>query len=165
MMFDEGYSVIELTNLDIFFEGIFDLYLYNQSSESEYFEEIKLPAPVTNLNVVIETLASERFANTEGEMKAGVQFKVRNIGDLSISYLEIVVYYLNNDDVPFFEREVVLVNENDYSEPTVLKPNYSLLVPKDTSSFLITRGMDIYEWDEGQIEIEIKELSFKDDED
>jgi len=42
-----------------------------------------------------------------------------------------------------------------------LKPNYSILYPEETDHYVCPDGMDINEWAEGEIKIEITDISIQ----
>ena|GEM_PF-6763064 len=67
--------------------------------------------------------------------------------------------FLDKDGKPFFEEERTPVIGSPWisDKPDVLKPNYSFLYPGEGTYYSVDK-LDITEWDEGKMEIEILEV-------
>lgn len=96
--------------------------------------------------------------NKDYNPKAGYRLKVKNNGSKEITKLKIVLYFYDKKGNVFFENNCTLIDSDSYSGPKTLKPNYSVLIPENTSTFYTAQGMDLDEWDEGKVTFEIIEL-------
>lgn len=96
--------------------------------------------------------------NKDYNPKAGYRLKVKNNGSKEITKLKIVLYFYDKKGKVFFENNCTLIDADSYSGPKNLKPNYSVLIPENTSTFYTAQGMDLDEWDEGKVTFEVIEL-------
>ncbi len=96
--------------------------------------------------------------NKDYNPKAGYRLKVKNNGSKEITKLKIVLYFYDKKGNVFFEDDCTLIDSDSYSGQKNLKPNYSVLIPENTSTFYTAQGMDLDEWAEGKVTFEIVEL-------
>ena len=99
-----------------------------------------------------------KIFNKDYSPKAGYRLKVKNNSSKEITKLKIVLYFYDKKGKVFFEDSCTLINSEGYSNPKNLKPNYSVLIPENTSTFYTAQGMDLDEWDEGKVTFEVVEL-------
>lgn len=104
------------------------------------------------------TILECKIFNKSYDPTPGYRLKVKNNSDKEISKLKIVLYFYDKKGKVFFENECTLIDSESYYNPKNLKPNYSTLVPESSSSFRSVSGMDIEEWDEGKVSLEVIEL-------
>lgn len=97
------------------------------------------------------------------DTSAGYRLKIKNNSDREITNLKIILYFYDKNGKIFYDQERWLIYPPDpwgildTTEP--LKPNYSMLVPKSSSSYCVVEGIDLEEWDEGKMTYEIIELN------
>ncbi len=91
------------------------------------------------------------------EKQAGFRLKIKNNSAVPIYRLKIRIVFIDKNGKPFFEEERTPVSENSWLGSEVLKPNYSFLSPAK-GLFHSVDTLDITEWDEGNIKIEIIEI-------
>jgi hypothetical protein len=126
----------------------------NSSKSDE--KEIKIDK---NLIDKIEvTILECKVINKDFNPEVGYRLKVKNKSDKEISKLVIVLYFYDKSGNVFFEEKATLLEKNSYSAPEILKPNYSVLIPKSSGLIRTVDGIDIEEWNEGKVSFEIIEL-------
>jgi len=54
----------------------------------------------------------------------GIEFKLQNNGDRTLSKVVVTVYFQNSDGITIYEEEWRPVNSSSWMEPTVLRPGY-----------------------------------------
>ncbi|MBQ5472829.1 MAG: hypothetical protein IIT58_12625 [Treponema sp.] len=97
------------------------------------------------------------------DTSAGYRLKIKNNSDREITNLKIILYFYDKNGKVFYDQERWLIYPSsswslrDSTDP--LKPNYSMLVPKSSSSYCVVEGIDLEEWDEGKMTYEIIELN------
>lgn len=104
------------------------------------------------------TVLECKIFNKSYDPTPGYRLKVKNNSDKEISKLRIVLYFYDKKGKVFFENECTLIDSESYYNPKSLKPNYSVLIPENTSTFYTAQGMDLDEWDEGKVTFEVVEL-------
>lgn len=88
----------------------------------------------------------------------GVRFKIRNKGNLTLSMVNILVKYKDENENVIYEKELYPIYQSDYSDDiTELKPNYIYQMKKD--NYKIDEGVPD-EW-AGTYDIEISRIEFK----
>lgn len=96
--------------------------------------------------------------NKDYNPKVGYRLKVKNNSNKEITKLVILLYFYDKDGKIFFEEKSTLLDNNSYSTPESLKPNYSVLIPKSSNMIRTVDGIDFEEWDEGKVSFKIIEL-------
>ena len=97
------------------------------------------------------------------DTSAGYRLKIKNNSDREITNLKIILYFYDKNGKVFYDQERWLIyppsswSLRDSTDS--LKPNYSMLVPKSSSSYCVVEGIDLEEWDEGKMTYEIIELN------
>jgi len=124
----------------------------------EYVEpEIEIDELKEQIEITI--LESKVYTSWVDEKQAGFRLKIKNNSDFPIHELKIRVLFIDKTGKPFFEEERTPVGGyslfSDY--PDVLKPNYSFLYPEEGKYNSVDK-LDVTEWDEGKIRIEILEV-------
>jgi hypothetical protein len=85
--------------------------------------------------------------------------KIKNKTDVTIYDLKIIVYFHDKDGKIFYEETRHVIDSDSWTDPVILKPNYSILYPEaDESIYSTVDKMDLNEWDEGKITIEINDI-------
>ena len=141
----------------------------NDDQTWEYVDHpVNRDDPMTALNhqgisVVVET--AKIIETMFDGNKAGLRFKLKNNSEMTVTKLRITVYFLDHDGRRFFEDAYLVVNADSWSDPKVLKPNYSLKYPTDSSRYATADGLDLDEWDEGKIVFEVTEIVVAEDSD
>jgi hypothetical protein len=111
--------------------------------------------------IQIEVLEAKAINTWSDVRKAGCRLKIKNTSQETIYDLSIVLYYYDKEGKPFFEQTVTPVNSSSWTERIVLKPNYTILYPEEADHYMTADGIDLDEWDEGQVKAEIKKLNIK----
>lgn len=81
-------------------------------------------------------------------------FKVKNASDFALASIKIKVYFLDNNDKPFFESGTTVALPFGDEKTGPLKPNYSRIgraCAQDGET-------DIKEWKEGAVKVELEEI-------
>jgi hypothetical protein len=114
-------------------------------------------------NLIQITTLDSRIIKTWGDKReAGCRFKIKNNSSETIYNLELTIYYYDKNGKVFFENTINPISNSSYSSTIdALKPNYSLMYPADQSNYITASGVDIDEWDEGKITVEIKKISIQ----
>lgn len=128
----------------------------NNSSKSE---ENKLRIEKNLVDKIEVTILECKVINKDYNSKVGYRLKVKNKSDKEITKLVIVLYFYDKAGNVFFEEKATLLENNSFSTPAALKPNYSVLIPKSSGLIRTVDGIDIEEWDEGKVSFEIIELN------
>jgi len=114
----------------------------------------KQTASVTE-NIDISVLDARIIKTILEERKAGFRLKIKNNSNKTIYRMEIVVYFFDKNGKIFYEESRVPVNSESW-DSIILKPNYSVIYPEaDENVYSTVDKMDIDEWDEGKIKVEI----------
>lgn len=98
----------------------------------------------------------------DGEV-AGVLFKIKNVGDRSLDEVEVTVYFKDSEGNVIAEEDYhpVLVTEYSFgADNKPLKPGYIWQMEK--GKFYSAKSVPS-EWQEGNVEAEITEISFSDE--
>ncbi len=99
-----------------------------------------------------------RIFNKNYDPSVGYRLKVKNRSNKEISKLSIVLYFYDKNGEIFFEKKSNLIDSDSYTGAKILKPNYSILIPESSGMIRTIEGIDIDEWDEGNVSFEIEEL-------
>jgi len=123
-----------------------------KQGRDKQLESIKKNITITVLDArIIETFMDER--------EAGFRLKIKNNSDETIYRMKIVVFFYDKNGKVFYEETRVTVNSESWKDPVTLKPNYSIVYPEaDESVYSTVEKMDINEWDEGKIKVEVLEV-------
>lgn len=158
MLLDELLnSLLELSNAFADLDNSFsDSNTVNNSKTVKTEFEEKVDKSLLK-SIDISVLECKIF-NKSYRPSAGYRLKVKNNSDKEITKLKIVLYFYDKKGKVFFEQDCMLINSEGYSNPKNLKPNYSVLIPESSSSFYSIDGMDLEEWDEGKVSLEVVEL-------
>ena len=97
------------------------------------------------------TILEAKVVETYRGNTPGYRLKIKNNSAIPIYELKIRLLFIDKKGKPFFEEERTPVDSK------VLKPNYSFLYPK-AGSYCTVDTLDMTEWDEGNIKIEIIEI-------
>jgi len=99
--------------------------------------------------------AEARWLNHDSEdREPGVRFAVKNHGSETLTQVTVVVYFLDNNGLPFAEEDFNAVSR--YSDTKLLKPNYIQRLPKNRYYTIDNLGDD---WS-GKAKFEIVEIEF-----
>lgn len=173
MLFENYKSTGETGTLEELLYGMLDLATLfddfdmgldgDKISKNEIKETIKdknLEAIIVDIDItileakVIETIFNER--------KAGFRYKIKNNSSETIYEMKIVVYFYDKNGKIFYEDERIPISSESWTNPIILKPNYSVILPEaDERKYSTVDKMDIEEWDEGRISIDIVEIVTK----
>jgi hypothetical protein len=134
--------------------------------------EPKKPDPISNnsQNALLETIKKQieiqildaKIIKTwSDETKAGCRLKIKNLSSYTIYDLNIIIYYFDKNDKIFYEEAYYPVNSNSWTDRLVLKPNYSILYPSDQSNYLTASNIDVSEWQEGKVKVEIAKINIE----
>jgi hypothetical protein len=126
--------------------------LGTQNAQKEQTVKDLLQVDVVDAKI-IETWSNER--------KAGYKLKIKNNSGEIVYGLDITVYFYDKDGKVFFEQTLSPVNSASWTNKTILKPNYSMLYPAGENEYVTADGMDIDEWDEGKIKVEISKVNLQ----
>lgn len=87
-----------------------------------------------------------------------VKFAIKNLGQETLTKVEVVVYFLDKNDQPFFEKSFlpVLVSKYSSHDNTPLKPNYTYRMKANRYYTIETLGD---EWS-GEATFEITDIEF-----
>lgn len=120
---------------------------------------------VEKQGVVITVLESKIFNVIIGGNKPGIRLKIKNTSPRTITYLSIVIYFIDNQNKRFHEESIEIIYPKSkysiFSHRESLKHNYSMFYPENSSSVKTFNKLDAGEWQIGEVEIEIKTLKFK----
>ena len=86
----------------------------------------------------------------------GVKFSIKNLGDRTLSEIEVIVYFLDKNGLAFAEEKFFPVS--NYGGYKSLKPNYTYRLREGTFNAITNLGN---EWS-GKIKIEISNIEFLD---
>lgn len=171
LFFKDGKSMGEAQLLDDMVKGLLDLAsILSETSPQDgappggVTKDSGAEKP-TNFNtdkvksdILVEVIEAKSFKSWSDDLVAGVRLKIKNNSKETIYKLEITVYYYDRSGNVFFEDKMTPVNSESWTDPTILKPNYSLVYPSEAGTFATASGIDLDEWDEGKVSIEITEL-------
>jgi len=90
--------------------------------------------------------------------KPGVKFSIKNLGDRTLSEIEVMVYFLDKNGLAFAEKRFFPVSKLSYGGYKSLKPNYTYRLDENTFKAIDNLGD---EWS-GKIKIEISNIEFLD---
>ena len=97
-----------------------------------------------------------KIINTFGdEKKPGVRYAIKNLGSEALTEIKVVIYFLDENGNPFFEKAGFPVSEYSY-DLKILKPNYTYRMDKDNYNVFDNLGD---EWS-GKVKIEIVDIEF-----
>ena len=111
--------------------------------------------------IQIDVVDSKRIETWDNQLQAGSRFRIKNSSNETISELDIVVYYYDKGGKIFFEQTFYPVINGSYTSTGVLKPNYSIMYPPESDHYMTASGMDLDEWDEGNIKVEISKITLQ----
>jgi len=107
-------------------------------------------------NIDISVLDARIIKTYLDKRKAGFRLKIKNNSSETIYRMKIEVYFFDKNGKIFYEESCVPVDSESWTTPIILKPNYSVMYPEvDKNVFSTVDKMDIDEWDEGKIKVEI----------
>lgn len=86
------------------------------------------------------------------------RYSIKNNGPETISTLWVRVYFLDQNDIPFFDEDYLPISQ--YADMKYLKPNYTFRM--ETGKYMTVKEIDATEWS-GNIKIEVltNKLEFK----
>ena len=86
------------------------------------------------------------------------RYSIKNNGPETISTLWVRVYFLDQNDSPFFDEDYLPISQ--YADMKYLKPNYTFRM--ETGKYMTVKEIDATEWS-GNIKIEVltNKLEFK----
>lgn len=92
------------------------------------------------------------------EKTPGVNFKLENQGDSTLSYVKVTAYFKDENDNTIYEEDFVPVNTSAImSDSKPLKPNY--IWEMEGSKFLSAESVPS-KWQEGNVEAKITDIKF-----
>ncbi len=127
----------------------------------EIAEEALLEINYQGITITVEEV---RIITTYSGQEAGLRFHIKNNSSNTVTKLKITVYFLDKTGLAFFEKSYIVVNEDSWTNPIILKPNYTVLHPSDNDRYSTAEGIDLDEWDEGQIWFEVTEIEYAENE-
>ena len=78
------------------------------------------------------------------------RYSIKNNGPETISTLYVRVYFLDENDIPFFDEDYLPISQ--YADMKYLKPNYTFRM--ETGKYMTVKEIDASEWS-GNIKIEV----------
>ncbi len=87
-----------------------------------------------------------------------LRFTIKNTGQEIIRRLEVVVYFLDKEGNPFYEKKFTPVQPVSFSYMKLLKPNYTFRLP--TTQIWTASEVSPGEWSQ-KVEIAISDIDFK----
>lgn len=108
----------------------------------------------------VEVLECKVITTWSDEKKAGCRFKIKNNSGATIYDLAITVYFLDRAGKAFYEETYYPVNSGSFTNTIVLRPNYSIVYPSN-NEYVTASNIDINDWAEGKVRIEIKNIGTK----
>ena len=107
-------------------------------------------------------LDSKIIQTWDDKREAGTRFRIKNNSTENVNELAITVYYNDKNGKAFFEQTFYPVSNSAFSSTGVLKPNYSVLYPAESDHYMTASGIDLDQWDEGNVKVEITKVGFQD---
>jgi hypothetical protein len=173
MLFENDKSTGGAGTLEELLYGMLDLAtLFNdfdmdlkadKISQNEIKETIKnknLESIKDDIDITI--LEARIITNIFNERKAGFRYKIKNNSSETIYEMKIVVYFYDKNGNIYYEDERIPISSESWTNPIILKPNYSVILPEaDERKYSTVDKMDIEEWDEGKIKIVIKDIELE----
>jgi predicted Zn finger-like uncharacterized protein len=103
---------------------------------------------------------SAKYFESFGGKKSGVEFKVKNLGDKTITELKIVVFFKDKNNATISEEDFFPINTESFSAEfrKPLKPGYIWTMPE--GKFLPAESVP-NEWQEGNVSISIADIKFE----
>lgn len=92
----------------------------------------------------------------------GCTFKIKNLGNKTITDLEVTAYYVGkNGKVIGQESYLIIGSSNDITNPdyVTLKPDYTYM--QDSQSFWSAKSVNASDWDVGNVKIKITTLQLQ----
>jgi hypothetical protein len=166
MLFEDGISTGGAGTIGDLLYGMLDLatlfddpYMGSENGKvikktviDKKLEKIKEEIKITILDArIIENILDER--------KAGFRYKIKNNSSATIYKLSIIIYFYDRNKKIFYEEERTPIYSESWTDPIILKPNYSVILPEaDEDMYSTVDKMDLEEWDEGKIKIQIEDI-------
>ena len=107
------------------------------------------------VHIAAEDVGVLRRAGTE---QAGLKLRIRNNSEKTVHRIGVTIYFLDRSGQAFHEAVFLPVNDNAVMNPVILKPNYVLRYPRTGTRHVTAEGLDLAEWDVGQIRLEVTEF-------
>lgn len=110
-------------------------------------------------SIKLYAIEAKRYDTYDGKVP-GVNFKIQNIGKLTLKEVQVTVYFNDKNGSPIAEKiyHPVLYLEDSFSrDGTILKPNY--IWQNEQGKFYSAKSIPS-EWDEGNVKIEITNIEF-----
>jgi hypothetical protein len=139
-------------------------FLFDDGETSELMvenieEEKEEPLDLIMKDIEVSVLKAKIIDTIFDDREAGFRLKIKNNSSETIYKLRATIYFYDNNGRIFYEETRTLVDSESWTDPIILEPNYSIIYPEaDESTFSTVSKMDIDEWDEGVISIEILEV-------
>jgi hypothetical protein len=127
----------------------------NKTAKEDPVKKAVPPKLASQIEVTV--LEATTLKTWDGKTVAGCRFKIKNNSTVTIYNLSITVYFIDKSGKRFFEDTYYPVLSSSWTDKVVLKPNYSLIYPSE-DKYMTADKLDLSEWDEGKIEIEITEI-------
>lgn len=170
VMFNKGKTTGEAAKIEDILTGWLEV-SSTFSSLGDYFTEStnapdisasnEKTAKKPNANLVsqieVTVLEAKIIKTWSDEVKAGCRVKIKNNSKETIYNLSVTIYYLDKNGKRIYEETSYPVNSSSWIDKIVLKPNYSIIYPSD-DKYMTTDKLDLNEWDEGKVEVEVTEI-------
>ena len=170
VMFNKGKTTGEAAKIEDILTGWLEV-SSSFSSLGDYFTESTNAPDISTSN---EKTAKKPNANLVSQIevtvldasivdtllygnRAGFRLKIKNNSTVSIYSLHVTVYYLDKNGKRFYEETYHPVSSSSWTDKIVLKPNYSMVYPSD-NTYMTADKLDLSEWDEGKVEVEVTEI-------
>ncbi|MEX2363248.1 MAG: hypothetical protein WD597_06470 [Balneolaceae bacterium] len=131
------------------------------SSKEGFSEANKKASASTELdyvaNLELYDIEAKKIDTYSGQT-TGINFKLKNNGDSTLSKVRVLFYFLNNEGNVIFEEDFLPVSESIWDDSKPLKPNY-IWQNDQNKYFTIDNVPD--EWKAGSVTAEITEISFQ----
>jgi hypothetical protein len=165
----DGKTIGPATNIETMLQGLMDIAtdFSNLGTDLEgkpSSNPVEAPIKTTSSDarsatskdkVQIDVLAAKIIQTWDDKREAGLRFKIKNNSAETIKDLSLTVYFRDQGGKVFFESTYYPVNSSSYMEQTLLKPNYSMLYPEESDQYMTAKGINLEEWVEGDIVVEI----------
>ncbi len=103
---------------------------------------------------------SARYFESFRGKEAGVQFKIKNLGNKTITELKVIVFFKDKNNTTISEEDFFPINTESFSAEfrKPLKPGYIWTMPE--GKFLPAESVP-NEWQEGNVSISIADIKFE----
>ncbi len=108
--------------------------------------------------VKLYDFTAKYFSTYTDEKTPGVIFKIKNMGDKTLSKIEVTVYFKDASNNTIAEESYRPVNEHSFGDSKPLKPNY--IWQMERSKFYTAESVPS-EWQEGNAVAKITDIEFK----